>query len=105
MFTSAAILPSYFGEERSGGGGGYSWSYTCICRVGGATGPQNAWGILRVNKKFEGSVERIYPIFLLVRLPYRKVQRHTLYINYLISYCRKYTLQYFLFEQTPMRPI
>ena len=34
-----------------------------------------------------------------------KVQRHTLYTNYLFSYCRKYTLQYFLFEQMPMRPI
>ena len=34
MFTSAAILLSYFGEERSGRGGGYSLSYTCICKVG-----------------------------------------------------------------------
>ena len=35
-----------------------------------------------------------------------KVQRHTctLYTNYLFSYCQKYTVQYFLFEQTPIGP-
>ena len=52
MFTSAAILLSHFGAERSGrGGGGTPEYHTCICKVGGATGPQNAWGILRVKLK------------------------------------------------------
>ena len=40
----------FLGGTARGGGGGYSWYYTCICKWGGgATGPQNAWGILRVK--------------------------------------------------------
>ena len=54
MFTSAAILLSHFGAERSGrGGGGTPDIIHAYVRWGGggATGPQNAWGILRVKLK------------------------------------------------------
>ena len=47
MFTSAANLLSYFGAERSGRGGVLLILYMHMYG-GGATGPQNAWGILRV---------------------------------------------------------
>ena len=49
MFTSAAILLSYFGAERSGRGGGLLLILYMHMSGGGATGPQNAWGILRVK--------------------------------------------------------
>ena len=52
MFTSAAILLSYFGEERSGGGG----TYTCICKVGGGSKPGIAPRARHISK------ERLLPI-------------------------------------------
>ena len=64
MFTSVAILLSYFGEERSGGGGGTPDLIHAYVRWGGGV-PLD----LKMQK-FEGSVESIYHIFLLVRLPY-----------------------------------
>ena len=54
MFTSAAILLSYFGEERSGGGGGTPDLIHAYVRWGG--GGATYWtskclGILRVKSK------------------------------------------------------
>ena len=40
----------FWGRNARGGGGGVLLIlYMHICKVGGATGPQNAWGILRVK--------------------------------------------------------
>ena len=38
--------------------------------VWGATGPQDAWGILSVHQEFEGHIESRCHIFLLARLSY-----------------------------------
>ena len=73
MFTSAAILRSYFGEERSGrggeGGGGTSHLIHAYVRWG-CHWTSKCMGHIESKIKFEGSIESIYPIFLLVRLPY-----------------------------------
>ena len=55
-------------------------------------------------KNFKG-ILRLFTPYFYWRVCHIKVQRHTLYTNYVFSYCPKYILQYSLFEHTPFRPI
>ena len=47
---------------------------------------------------------RVFSPYFYWRICHIKVQRHTLYTNYLFSYCRKYIVHYSLFKHTPIRP-
>ena len=94
----------FWGGTLGGGGGVYSSSYTCICKVG-CHWTSKCMGHIESKIQNMKGLLRVFTPYFYWCVCHIKVQRHTLYTNYLFSYCRKYTLQYFLFEQTPMRPI
>ena len=61
-----------------GGGGRFHWTSKCMGHIESKI--KNLKGILRV-----------FSPFFDWRVCHIKVQKHTLYTNYLLSYCRKYT--------------
>ena len=106
MFTRAVILMSYFGAELSGRGGGSPDIIHAYVRWG-CHWTSKCMGHIESKIKNLKGLLRVFTPYFYWCVCHIKVQRLRLYTNYLFSYCRKYTLQYFVFEQseTPMRPI
>ena len=73
------------------GGGGGGWVLLILYGGGGggATGPKISWGILRVKSRIWREYWENFPQIFFRRFCHIKVQIHTLYTNYVFSYCWK----------------